>query len=126
MTFDTTDSADGVSMASGSRITFAHPGIYNIAFSAQAYRSAGGSSAALDIWLSHNNIDVADSNTELTFANNGVKVVAAWNWFVTVTESGQYYEIKWWANDDNIVLYGASATHGPLIPSVILTVNQVH
>jgi len=128
MTLNTTDSANGVSITSGSHITFDHPGIYNIAFSAQLERTQGGNSAQVDIWLSYNGITVPVTNTELSLQAGAVRLVAAWNFFVTVTQAGDYYELIWSSNESNAdILYLPPQTgpDRPAIPSVIVTVNQV-
>ena len=128
MTLNTTDSANGVSITAGSHITFDHPGVYNIAFSAQLERTQGGNSAQVDIWLSNNGTAVPTSNTELSLQAGAVRLVAAWNFFVTVTQAGDYYELVWSSNEDNAdILYlpPQTAPDRPAIPSLIVTVNQV-
>jgi hypothetical protein len=51
MQLDTTEHSVGVSVVAGSRITFAHAGVYNIQFSAQLESIAAGSNT-VNIWLS--------------------------------------------------------------------------
>ena len=112
----------------GSLIKFSHAGTYNIAFSAQVVKTQGGSLETMSIWLRQNGLNVPFSNTNLDFANNGVKQVAAWNFFVDVA-AGDTVEIAWHVTSGNLVIYGQPATSNgvdiPGIPSVILTVNQV-
>ena len=57
-------------------------GYYNVQFSAQVYRTSGGTSQHVDIWLRVNGTDVANSNTRINVNNNSVYHVAAWNWFL--------------------------------------------
>ena len=73
MTFNNTVAAatSGVSIVSGSEITVANAGIYNVAFSAQIKKTSGGGATQIYIWLKKNGVNVPDSNTSLTLANNG-------------------------------------------------------
>jgi hypothetical protein len=126
------DSANnqGVSITSGSRITFTNSGVYNIAFSAQVTRSQGGSASNITIWLRRNGVDVPDSATDFTLQANSQRYVAAWNFFapVTCTTSCDYYELMWSAESEYTALVYLPAQTGPVrpaIPSVIMTVNQV-
>lgn len=126
MTFDSTDSANGVSIANGSQITFANAGTYNIQFSAQVDKTDAGSDD-IDIWLSQNGTDVPWSNTALTIAGS-TRGVAAWNFIVNVV-AGDYVELNWSSPDAAMQLVSTPAATGPTrpaVPSVILTATQVH
>lgn len=57
--------ANGVSVVSGSRITLANAGIYNIQFSAQIDKSDAGNDD-IDIWLAKNGANVSWTNTSQT------------------------------------------------------------
>ena len=120
----------GISMTSGSRFTFSSAGVYNLAFSGQVARSRGGSTATITIWLRKNGIDVPDTATDLTLVANGVRMVAAWNFFIPVTCNGScdYYQLMWSTDDEYVgIIYDGprTAPTRPAIPSVIATVNQV-
>jgi hypothetical protein len=126
MTFDTTEEAIGISIVSGSRITFAYDGVYNIQFSAQIDKSSGNA-AEVDIWLSETGSNVPRSNTAVHVQGNSAKAVAAWNWVRSFT-SGSYAEILWRTDDTDVeLLYenSGSSPDRPEIPSVILSVSQV-
>ena len=105
------------------QITVAETGIYNIQFSAQITKSAGGGSEDIDIWLSKNNVDESYSATKLTLANNGHYVVGAWNWFVQLN-AGEFAQIIWSVTDLSVYLE-ADPTHKPEIPSLITTICRV-
>lgn len=111
--------------ATKSRITFDHPGVYNIQFSTQFAKSDSGTDF-IDIWLRRNGSDVAMSDTQLRSWGNDDRQVAAWNFFVEVREPGEYYELAWQSSDTNISLLSTGANGKPGIPSVILTVTQVY
>lgn len=117
--------ADGVNVVSGSRITVANPGVYNLQFSAQLYNGSGA--ASVDIWLAKNGQSVSQTNTqEYIPANN--RVVAAWN-FVVSAQSGDYFEFMWLSSDTNTVINSVASrtVNGytiPAIPGLIVTVTQ--
>ena len=52
ITYDTTIEADGISLASSSRIVFSRPGNYALSFSAIAHDSSSSSAKSFNIWLS--------------------------------------------------------------------------
>ena len=128
MTFNNTDATAtlGFSIVSNSRITAAHTGVYNIAFSAQLRKTSGGGATQIYIWIKKNGSNLPDSNTVLTLANNGDLLVAAWNLFLQLN-AGQYVELFWYATAATIELYyNATPIVGlPAIPSVIATINRI-
>jgi hypothetical protein len=132
MTYDTADIANnqGVSITSGSQVTFTHAGVYNIQFSAQLERTQGGSSSNVSIWLRENGVDVPLTDTDITVQSNATRLVAAWNFFAPVScaTTCDHYELMWSSESPYMsILYlpPQTAPARPAIPSVILTVNQV-
>ena len=132
MSYEVQDVASGVSIAnnfslSPTRITIQNTGIYNIQFSSQFYKTGGGSDAHLIIWLRKNGNDIPSTSTKLHFANNSIYDVAAWNFFVEVTNPNDYFEIMWTQDDAIIIAHEPEnlVVPYPEIPSVILTVNQI-
>lgn len=100
-------------------------GVYNLQFSAQVFKSSGGGSENIDIWLRINGNDVGWSNTRLTLANNGHFVVASWNWVFAVRPNYEI-QIMWATTTDKIFLQSDIATaYSPEIPSVIATITKV-
>ena len=120
----------GVSLVSGTQITIANPGVYNIMFSAQMVKDSGNSSTHAHIWLSQNGTDVPNSATQLGFPGNSVYMVAAWNWFFETTTANEYVQLKWEINSnvDNGLFIKSQPAAGnvPAIPGLIVTVNQVN
>jgi hypothetical protein len=116
----------GVSVVSGSRITIANAGTYNLQFSAQLDKTTNGTHKT-NIWLRKNGTDVPATDTELTLLKDD-KLVAAWN-FVFETAANDYYELIWATEDAGLRLYAQAAITTPIvrpaIPSVIVTVTQV-
>lgn len=126
MTLNTTADAAGVSIVSGSRVTFANAGTYNIQFSAQFHNTGGGGSGnTVNLWFRHNGTDEPWSDTKLTVPSNAPYVVAAWNYIITVA-ANDYVQLMWLTDNSNIVIEAEPATaNTPGIPSLILTAVQV-
>jgi hypothetical protein len=102
-------------------------GYYNVQFSAQLYRTSGGTSQHVDIWLRVNGTDVSNSNTRINVNNNSIYQVAAWNWFVLLSAS-DVVEIIWSTTSATIQLESEVANltiPHPETPSVIATINRV-
>mgnify|MGYP001093154209 CR=1 FL=1 len=126
VTHNVTDFASGVTMVSGSQITFEEAGVYTL-ISTMQYQETGGGTATITGWLRKNGVDVADSATDLKLKGNGDRDLYAINYFVNVN-AGDYVEFCWSSNDvDTEILYIAPRTlpTRPAVPSVITTVNRV-
>jgi hypothetical protein len=124
MTLNTTALSNGVSI-SGSQITIANAGIYNIQFSAQIKHTSGGA-ATIDIWFKKNGTNIPDSDTKVIAPNN-TEEVAAWNLVESFT-AGQYVELAWSTSVGGTQLLATAAQTGPTrpaIPSLIVTVTRV-
>lgn len=116
----------GTAITSGSRITVANPGVYNLQFSIVAQKSDSGTDL-IDIWLRHNGIDVTDSNTRATLSGGGASTVLAWN-FVSALAANDYIELMWSSADTALSLPTTTGLTNPVrpnIPSVIVTITQV-
>jgi hypothetical protein len=121
---------NGISIVDDSRITFANAGVYNLEFSIQLSKT-NGSSSDIYLWLRQQNFDVPFSATAMTIQGNTQKLVAAWNFYVTVA-AGDNVQIMWTSTDTSVQITAAPATavngihpYIPEIPSVIMTVEQV-
>lgn len=130
MELNTTDISGGITIANNvsgrpTRITVNATGVYNLEFSAQLNRLTGGNAKQIDIWLRKNEIDVPWSNTGITMQANDGKIVAAWNFYVSLT-AGQYVEIMWSQNDNIDILAEVAAPSWPATPSVIATMHKVN
>jgi len=126
MTFNTTAEANGVSVVSGYLVQVANSGVYNVQFSAQIQKT-NASSEDIQIWLAKNNANVPDSNTSLTIQGSNNRLVAAWNWVLTL-DSNENVGLRWHSTDTTIFLLASGTANlpaRPAIPSVILTVNRV-
>ena len=120
--FEITDLSYGVTMVSGSQLTFVNAGLYNIQFSAQIETNAGADTAW--IWFKKNGTNIAESATKVVLANNTAQVMAV-NFLVDAA-ANDYVQLAWQNNSGNAVLLAENASGNiPAIPSVIITATQV-
>jgi len=126
MTFNTTDSSNGVSIGSpSSRLVVDFQGVYNVQFSAQLDKTSGGT-GNIYIWLRKNGTNVANTATTIAIQGTAARTVAAWN-FIIQLEPTNYVELMWATDDTGVRILAASATSvWPAIPSVICTLTQVN
>ena len=120
--YSTVAASSGISVVSGSRITFANTGTYNIQFSAQLYAPTNNTNVY--IWFKKNGTNIANSATQIDIGSADYGV-AAWNYVDTFT-SGSYVEIAYQTDQTTTQFQYAAATGNiPAIPSIIATVTQV-
>lgn len=131
MTFNTVDVSDGVTLASGSRITVPADGKYNLQFSAQ-YKNTDNAQQDATVWLRINGADLANSATQYTIpARKSASIfgygVAALT-FLLDLNANDYVQIYWVPTSTTVTLehLPASVTPAfPAIPSVIASMIQV-
>jgi len=131
VTFNTTDFSNGVTIASGSRITVADDGIWNLQFSIQ-FTNTTNSSQDVDVWFRVNGTNIANSNSRFGFAprkgaGDPYHTIAAINYFVSLNAT-DYVEIMWRPTDVGVTIeqYAASASPTrPAVPSAIATMTFV-
>tara|TARA_R110000868_G_scaffold408194_1_gene690706 strand:- start:70 stop:873 length:804 start_codon:yes stop_codon:yes gene_type:complete len=128
MQLETVEHSYGVTIVSGSRITVANPGVYNLQFSAQLEKSTNGVDTVY-IWFKKNGSNIARSNTAvdvLKQAGGSGRIVAAWNYVDTLI-ANDYLEIIWQSADTTMLLsYTPAVGNFPSIPPVIATLTQVN
>lgn len=126
--------ASGVSMdpATGS-ITVNRTGVYNVEFSAQFWKTGGGSDL-VDIWLvkkpsGGDFANIPNSNTELTLTkmDDTERGVFGWNFMIPIAV-GDEVRLYWSTTEGKTALRGSPEQTNPdrpAVPPLILTVNQV-
>ncbi len=126
MTFNTTDSSNGISIGSpSSRLVVDNQGVYNVQFSAQLDQTSGAT-ANVYIWLRKNGINVENTASTVALQGTSARLVAAWN-FIIQLEPTHYVELMWATDTTNARILAASTTSvWPAIPSVICTITQVN
>jgi len=131
VTFNTTDFANGVTIASGSRITVADAGIWNLQFSIQ-FTNTTNLSQDVDVWFRVNGTNVANSNSRFGLAprksaGDPFHLIMALNYFVSLNATN-YVEIMWRPTDTGVSIEqypaGTSPTR-PAVPSAIVTMSFV-
>jgi hypothetical protein len=126
MTLNNTILSNGISVVNNSQIKVANAGIYNLQFSAQILKTQGGMVETMYIYLRKNGINIPDSNTAISLANNSTYIVASWN-FVESLNANQYLELMWYTTDQHIQIQRITNPIAglPNIPSLIVTMNRV-
>ena len=130
ITYDTTDFANGISIASSSRVTVKNYGIYNFQTSIQ-FTNTDSQEHAVSVWFRKNGTDIANSNTQLSIiARHGSvdgSVVFAVNFYFEL-QANDYIEMMWSTTSTTIKLdYLPTQTTPtrPATPSVIATMQYI-
>ena len=128
MTLNTVDYANGVSVASNSRITVTDGGIWNLQWSGQ-FENPDSQDHDVRVWLKINGTVVTGSTGFFAVpskhgAVNGHALVG-WNYFLSLN-ANDYVEL-WWETDNTLVTiqtYAASGNY-PSTASLIATMSFV-
>jgi hypothetical protein len=131
VTFNTTDFSNGVTMASGSRITVADAGIWNLQFSIQL-KNTTNDGQDVDIWFRKNGTNIANSNSRFHLvarkgSGDPSHIIAALNFFVDMA-ANDYVEIVWRTENTGVSIehFGTSTSPTrPAVPSAIVTMSFV-
>jgi hypothetical protein len=133
ITYDTTDFPNGITVTSGSRITFADTGVYNITYSIQ-FENDNNSTETVDIWLRYEGTDIAGTNSRFSLpprksSGDPSTLIAVTPIMVDVEADGDYVEIMWHPSDlghYNAVTASPGVTPAiPATPSVIVGVTFI-
>ena len=131
VTLNTTDFSNGVTLASGSRITVADAGIWNCQFSIQ-FKNTSNDGQDVDIWFRKNGTNIDNSNSRFHLsqrksAGDPSHLIAAMNFFVSM-DSADYIEIMWRTTSTAVSLEHFSTSTSPTrpaVPSAIVTMSFV-
>lgn len=131
ITLSSTTASNGVTLVSGSQVTFGYSGYYNIQFSIQLSNSTNAPQD-VDIWFRKNGLDIANSNSRFGLAarksvGDPFHLIGTVN-LVESFNAGDYVQLYWRTSDVGayIEYYAAPSTPTrPAIPSVILTATFV-
>jgi hypothetical protein len=128
MTFNTTDYANGVSVASNSRITVTDSGIWNLQWSGQ-FRNTDTQLHDARIWLKINGTVVTGSTGYISVPNSHGGIdghsIVGWNYFLSLN-ANDYVELWWETDSTNISIqaYPAAGNY-PSTASLIATMSFV-
>jgi hypothetical protein len=128
----TLNSADvennGVTVVSGSQVTFIHAGVYSLTFSAQLTNTDNSNTAHIaNIWIRKNGADVTATDSKFTvpgkFGSVQGAIIGTVN-FVLPLAASDYIELIWSADDTSLAVasFPAGTTPvSPVVPSIIFT-----
>lgn len=130
VSINNTQASFGVSLVSGTNISFGHSGVFLVTAELQAANS-DPNTANLTIWLRKNGVDIplsADS-TDVASKHGSVNGRSEANIHRTVSVSaGDYVQVMWHVENTTVVLTpratGTTPVH-PYVPSVLITAVQV-
>ena len=129
--FSNTDISNGVTLASGSRLTVGVDGIWNVQFSLQI-KNVSNDGQDFEIWFRKNGTDIDDSNSRFHISarkstGDASHIIASLNFFVSLV-AGDYVEIVGKVSSTDVSLEhfaaGTSPTR-PATPSAIATLTFV-
>jgi hypothetical protein len=133
LTLNTADPMNnGVTIVSGSRVTFTHAGVYSLTFSVQFVNNDNANAAHdANIWLRKNDSgssgDVPDTDSRFTIPpkHAGVKgsLIGTVNYVLTLA-AGDFIELVYAVSDVSVIIASSPAGTAPVspsIPSIILT-----
>jgi hypothetical protein len=129
MTLNTTDFANGVSIAT-SKITVATAGIYNLQFSAQ-FQNTDTAFQDVYIWLKQSGVDIPGSTGFVSIPNRHAgtdgHAIVGWNYFLSMA-TNDYIEIYWSVPNIAVTIQHLAASGTPTKPStqsVVATMSFV-
>jgi hypothetical protein len=129
MTLNTTDFANGVSIAT-SKITVATAGIYNLQFSAQ-FQNTDTAFQDVYIWLKQTGVDIPGSTGFVSIPNRHAgtdgHTIVGWNYFLSMAVN-DYIEIYWSVSNTAVSIQHLAASGTPTKPStqsVVATMSFV-
>ena len=127
MKLGVTDLSNQVTVVSGSRITIANTGIYNIQWSGQ-FTNPLAAEHDVTVWLRKNGVDVPGSaGVVLVPKKHGSfdgHTLPAWNYLIDPI-AGDYYEFVWSTENTSVYLsFTGAGSPPPSAASVIVTVTQ--
>ena len=131
ITLNTTDFSNGVTIASGSRLTVVDAGIWNCQFSIQV-KNTTNDTQDIEIWFRKNGTNIDNSNSRFNLSprkssGDPSHTIAALNFFASMN-ANDYLEIMWRVSDVGVSIEhyatGTSPTR-PATPSAIVTMSFV-
>lgn len=131
MALATTDFSNTVTLVTGSKMTVANAGIYNLQFSAQL-QNLDNAPQDVFIWLKQNGVDITGSTGKVGMParkSAGVPFhdIKGWNYFLSMN-AGDYVQIYWSTTNAAVTIetYAASGTPTkPSTASVVATLSFV-
>jgi hypothetical protein len=129
LTLNTADvENNGVTIVSGSRVTFIHAGVYSLTFSVQLTNTDNSNNAHIaNIWIRKNGANVTATDSKFTvpgkFGSTQGAIIGTVN-FVLPLAASDYIELVWSTTDTSVAVtsFPAGTTPvTPVVPSIIFT-----
>jgi hypothetical protein len=120
MALNTTDFSNTVTLVTGSKLTVANAGIYNLQFSAQL-QNLDNAPQDVFIWLKQNGTDIVGSTGKVGMpARKSAGVpshdIKGWNYFLSMN-AGDYVQIYWSTTNVAVTIETYAASGAPTKPS---------
>lgn len=116
--------AQGITLASGTDITFVEGGLYSIAFTAQI-SSTSSSAVNFRFWPRINGADVAGSTIVASLHNNGATITVSRSALFSF-DAGDVLSVMWATDSTSGFLHAHAATaYAPGAPSVTVAIQRV-
>lgn len=124
ITFNTVDFANGVTIASGSKIHVANPGIYNFQFSVQV-ANTDTADQDISIWLRQGND--GGTSTDIVGSAGLISVpgkhgttpghnISGWNYYISMA-ADDYIQVFWSTTNVSVAIEAYAAGTSPIRPS---------
>ena len=128
VTINTVSTNSGISLVSGSQVTFAHTGRYLMNFLGQFAFTGGASNYNITVWYTKNGQAVANAaSTFTTSSAQGNQTMANVEDIIEVN-AGDYIQFYWWSGAAGMSLVTTAAATNPtrpLSPAIKLNIFNV-
>lgn len=137
VTLNQDDYPNGISIVSGSRITFSSNGVYSLTYSL-SFTNSTNDTQGIDVWFRYKGTDIPASNSRFTIpprksTGSNSYLIAVTPFMLDVVADGDYVEIMWKTSSTAVImghLPAVAANPGvtpaiPATPSAIVTVQFV-
>ena len=116
VSYDVISQANNFSVVSGTQITAAVAGTYQVMASLQVQKTDAGTDD-INFWLKKNGVNEPNSAYNLTLRGSNAAQLGYINWVITLA-AGEYVELWWWSPDVNARIFAEpAAAPYPAIPS---------
>jgi len=123
---ESTGDANGISVVSNRKITFANSGVYEITFSAMVQKTQGNA-ANLSIWFQKNGTKIDNSASYTSLVSNSVYQILTVPFIISLN-AGDYIEVVYVSDSQYVTITDIAANNidgSPQAPSWIVTAKQV-
>lgn len=127
VSWNTTSSANQVSISGGNLLTVVNAGTYLKVFTLSFAKTTAGAPTVADIWLRYNGVDVVESRQQIAVPNQLSALFITGNYTLTMA-AGSTVSMCWSSPDTAVQLEAFPAAVGPVrpaIPSAKITLTRI-